>query len=89
MKSQIIINILSVEYGRTRNYLLFKCTYSRDPINTHEITFCWSDIYTDMSLSDEDQETLRNMLKEDYHPPFDIDKTKQILTTKYQYCIEK
>ena len=89
MKSQIIVNLLSVEYGQSKNYLVFRCTYSRDSINTHKITFWWSGIDTDMSLSDEDHETLRNMLKEDYHPPFDIDKVKLILTTKHQYCIEK
>ena len=89
MKTQILINLSSVEYGRTKNYLVFKCTYSRDGLYTHNICFSWSDIETDMSLSDDDRETLKNMLKEDYHPPFDIDKAKQILTTKYQYCIEK
>ena len=89
MKAQIIINLSSVEYGYTRNYLVFKCTYSRDRLYTHNICFSWSDIETDMSLSDEDQETLRNMLKADYHPPFDISKAKQTLKNKPQYCIEK
>ena len=76
MKVQIIINLSSAEYGYTRNYLVFKCTYSCDRLYTHNICFSWSDIDTDMSLSNEELETLKNMLKGDYNSSFDIDKAR-------------
>lgn len=88
MKSQIIINLLSVRYGSSKNILVFDCEYSRDPQFTHIISFCWGEIQTDMSLSDKHQETLRDMLKKDYKPPFDINRAKETIKTKHQYFIE-
>ena len=89
MKSNIIIEISSVEYGQNKNHLHFKCTSSFDSFKTYYITFCGTDLNTNIPLVDEDKETLVQMLKNDYgYAPFKISQAKETLKNNFQYFIE-
>ena len=90
MKSNIIIEISSVEYEQNKNHLHFKCMSSLNSFKTYYITFCGTDLNTNIPLVDEDKETLVQMLKNDYgYAPYDIVKAKETLKNKFQYFIEK
>ena len=90
MKSSIKIEISSVEYGQNNNHFHFKCTSSFYSFKTYYITFCGTDLNTNIPLVDEDKETLVQMLKNDYgYAPYDIVKAKETLKNKFQYFIEK
>ena len=89
MKTQIIITLSLVEYGQNKNYLHFNCTSSFDSFKNYYITFCGTDLNTDMPLVDEDKEALVQMLKKDYgYAPFKISQAKETLKNKFQYSIE-
>ena len=89
MKSLTRTEIASVEYGQNKNHLYFKCTSSFDSFKNYYITFCGTDLNTNIPLVDEDKETLVQMLKNDYgYAPYDIVKAKETLKNKFQYFIE-
>lgn len=90
MKIQIRISISSVKYGQDKNHLHFECTSFFDSSKNYYITFCGTDLNTNIPLVDEDKETLVQMLKNDYgYAPYDIVKAKETLKNKFQYFIEK
>ena len=90
MKSNIIIELSSVEYGKNNNYLYFKCLTSFDSSKRYYITFSGTDLDTNMPLVDEDVESLVQILKSDYgYAPFDIYKAKKTAKNKFKYCIER
>ena len=89
MKTQIIITLSLVEHGQNKNHLHFKCTSSFNSFKTYYITFCGTDLNTNIPLVDEDKESLVKMMKKDYgYAPYDIVKAKETLKTKFQYFIE-
>ena len=90
MRNTISIELLSVEYGASKYYLHFECTSSFDSFKNYYITFCGTDLNTNIPLVDEDKATLVQILKNDYsYAPYDIVKAKETLKNKIQYFIEK
>ena len=89
MKTQIVITLSSVAYGQNKYHLCFDCSSSLDYHKKYYISFCGTDLETNIPLVKSDEDTLKQMLQKDYgFAPFDMAKTKQILALKFRYCIE-
>ena len=88
MKTQIMVALSSVEYGQNKCHICFSCTCSLDHYKNYYLDFCGTELYTNIPLSEGKLDHLKQMLLDDYgYAPFDIVKVKQILNSKFQYCI--
>ena len=88
MKTQIMVTLSSVERGQNKYYIRFSCTCSLDHYKNYYLEFCGTELYTNIPLAEGKVDYLKQMLLDDYgYAPYDIDKVKQILKSKFQYCI--
>ncbi len=83
----MLIRIMDVEEGKTKNWLEFSCFNSALDVNRlFHISFCGTDINHNMSLTDKYNKKLLNMLNNDYgYAPYDIQKANEILTNHSEY----
>lgn len=85
----MIISMIDVSEGRTKNWLIFKAyigAMSRH--NKYTLEFCGTELRGSLSVNEERQENFRQMLIEDYgFGPYDIEDAKEKLKTHHSYNI--
>lgn len=70
--SSLVIKLSSVDYGKTKNWLVFKGFIPQHDINKlYTFEFCGTELNTDAYLTDDFREQLLEKLDENFgYPPF-------------------
>lgn len=91
MNVNIIVFIKNVEKGKTINWLTFEANVGFFDVNrTYTIDFCGTDANSSIPLTDEQNETLKDLLIKDFgYAPYDMDKAKKIIGNGKSYIIKK
>ena len=87
----ITVFIKSASPGNNNYWVLFDAYVSYfNPSKIFKIDFCGTELQSSIPFIDEDKETLRSMLVDDYgYGPFDINKIKRDLGSGKSYVIKK
>lgn len=90
MTQRIVVDMISVRKGKTENWLVFTAYVGAlDRHKKYQIEFCGTELLPSFYLNDDQLETLREMLIEDFgFGPYDLDKAKATLKRLKSYTIE-
>ena len=91
MDVDIVIFIKDVKKGRTKNWLIFEVLVGFfDANRVYKIDFCGTDINSSIPFTDEQNESLKELLIKDFgYAPYDIDKAKKVIRNGRTYLIKK
>lgn len=85
----MIVSMIDVSEGRTKNWLIFRAYVgAMSRYNKYTIEFCGTEIRDSFGISDERHEKFREMLIKDYgFGPYNIKEVKEILKSHPTYDI--
>ena len=83
----MVIRLISVDRGKTENWLSFKCYNGQLDLNREfYIDYCGSEIHHNMSLPEDIEDRLKESLNDDFgYSPFDMDKVRKTLEKHRDY----
>ena len=93
MNVNIGIFIQNVKKGKTNNWLIFEAVvgfFFFDVNRVYTIDFCGTDIDSSIPSTDEQNESLKEQLIQDFgYAPYDINKANSIVKNGKKYVIKK
>ena len=91
MNVNIVVSIKDVQKGTTKNWIIFESLVGFfDTNKVYKINFCGTDVDSSIPLTDEQNESLKELLIRDFgYAPYDINKAKKTIENGKKYVLKK